>query len=651
MCFHVAPVLLTVNLPASQAFCIPQVPYSNAHFKVAMQSGEYICGGNFFWQDLDNDSEMQEVPISTKRVESLVAHYFDRPRPVPGEVSIALKAGQQVTGEAGKLHVISPIEFSHAFLFALHKACVIGAEQVLLDWKRVALMTSFRFIVCEGEDAVHYQSKQLRENIGANYFGVRMSAIAKVYELMKFRNRKEQTTGKLSNKALAKLYADNVKFSEMNDNKEVPTCENFIENAAFIHKVMLSNPRTKALLLDADEANFANPLDSVSKLSIVGHKAKGAEEITWTIELILDYCKAGAITAEQVGTRTLEGKLSGQNGKGLVDLCLFKKNLLSHFVTRELPKFDGWGNHVHEQVRQVLANISSFRDKSGYMFSSSMPKPDQIWRAGWPKSADAFMSFVESCIFWYHYDAPLRTAMINRKDCASLCNQAPISDMLDEIKSTLAEETDAKKDHADGAGAASGDAKKGTGDDNDDDVAIIDVISLETNPEIKKLVEGFDAVADTASKQKLESYMTQCRRLIASNITLLVETDPDDVIIEGIRKSAAAQVKLEPGGMIGVFYDVKLAGEASAQPNVRMPPLRDLGHHLQKLVGLKLRASSVEGEIPANEIWFIPDAGKEGNKGALLAGFTAGKQKEVRPLLVIYDETSLEDRLDKLRGY
>ena len=201
------------------------------------------------------------------------------------------------------------------------------------------------------------------------------------------------------------------------------------------------------------------------------------------------------------------------------------------------------------------------------------------------------------------------------------------------------------------AGAASGDAKKGTGDDTDDDVPIIDVISLETNPEIQKLVEGFDAVADTASKHKLGSYMAQCRRLIASNITLLVEADTDDVIIEGIRKSAAAHVQLQPGGMIGVFYDVKLAGEASAQPNVRMPPLRDLGHHLQKLVGLKLRASSVEGEIPANEIWFIPDAGKEGNKGALLAGFTAGKPKEVRPLLVIYDETSLEVRLDKLRGY
>ena len=135
-------------------------------------------------------------------------------------------------------------------------------------------------------------------------------------------------------------------------------------------------------------------------------------------------------------------------------------------------------------------------------------------------------------------------------------------------------------------------------------------------------MEGPEAVADTTSQQKLESFMTQCRRLIASNITLLVETEPDEVIIQGIQKSAAAQVQPEPSSMVGVFYDVKLAGEASVQPNVRMPPLRDAGQHLQKLVSLKVRASSADGEIPSNEVWFIPDAGKEGNKGALLSGIT-----------------------------
>ena len=200
------------------------------------------------------------------------------------------------------------------------------------------------------------------------------------------------------------------------------------------------------------------------------------------------------------------------------------------------------------------------------------------------------------------------------------------------------------------ADAADGSEKEKKQKEGADDV--VDVIaSLEANPEIKKLVDGYEEIADHSSKQKLESYMTQCRRLVASNVTLLVETESDDAIIAGMQRSAAAQVRLDAGGMVGVFYDVKLAGEASAQPNVRMPPLRDAGGHLQKLVGLKIRASSADGEIPSSEIWFIPDAGKDGNKGALLSGFTAGKPKEVRPLLVVYDENSLEDRLDKLRGY
>lgn len=289
-------------------------------------------------------------------------------------------------GSIGKLHVISPIELSHAFLIAIHRALSSGDETILLAWKKAICMTSFRFVICEGEDALYYQSKQLRENIGASYYGVRMSAIAKIYELIKFRSRKEQTHGKLTNKSLAKMFQDNVKFSEMNDNQELPTNENFIENAAFIHKTILSLPKAKALLLATDEAmDFTNPLDSVSKLAIIGHKTKGvADDIIWTIELILDLCRANAITTEQVGTRCLEGKLSGQNGKGLVDLCLFKKQLLGHLIARELPKMQGWSTQVHEQIRLVLSNISTFRSKSGYLFNTQMYKPDQSWRAGCP---------------------------------------------------------------------------------------------------------------------------------------------------------------------------------------------------------------------------------------------------------------------------
>ena len=71
-----------------------------------------------------------------------------------------------------------------------------------------------------------------------------------------------------------------------------------------------------------------------------------------------------------------------------------------------------------------------------------------------------------------------------------------------------------------------------------------------------------------------------------------------------------------------------------------MPPLRDNGDHLKRLAALKLRQSG--GQIAYEEVWFLPGSGKEDLKSTLL---------DVRHLNIHYDEDSLEERLDKLRGF
>ena len=66
------------------------------------------------------------------------------------------------------------------------------------------------------------------------------------------------------------------------------------------------------------------------------------------------------------------------------------------------------------------------------------------------------------------------------------------------------------------------------------------------------------------------------------------------------------------------------------------------------MAALKLRQSG--GHIADEEVWFLPDSGKEGLKSTLLSSFGAA-QKDVRHLNIHYDEDSLEERLDKLRGF
>ena len=238
----------------------------------------------------------------------------------------------------GELYVLSPIEFLHAFLYGLHASLTSGNEQLMQQWRAAALHTSFRFVICEGEDDRHFKAKQLREDAGANYTGVRQTALARIFELVKFRERKERTSGKMTNEDVAKLYAGQVTFSTMTDASERPTSKDFVENAMSVHRRVLST-KAKELLLAIDEQDMVNPLDSVSKLITLATKAKTEENIVWSVEMILDYVRCGALAPEQVGTRALEGKLAGQNGRGLVDIVIYKKGFLSHMLNTVLPTF------------------------------------------------------------------------------------------------------------------------------------------------------------------------------------------------------------------------------------------------------------------------------------------------------------------------
>ena len=57
-----------------------------------------------------------------------------------------------------------------------------------------------------------------------------------------------------------------------------------------------------------------------------------------------------------------------------------------------------------------------------------------------------------------------------------------------------------------------------------------------------------------------------------------------------------------------------------------------------------------ESEIVTNDLWTLPDAGKDGNKHILMTPFTR-MHKVVREVHVFYDQKSLEARLDKVRGF
>ena len=525
----------------------------------AIQSvNEYKAAGNFWWQNLDDELEMADVPINGKRISSIIDHYFQTPAPPPEQVSIALSAGQSVLDSVGKLYVISPIEFAHAFIIAVHRDVLLNVEPVLQKWKQAMLSTSYTFKVIESEDAKHYAAKQIREDAGATYFGVKLSATAKIFELVKFKARKERVAGKLSSEAIAKLYQTNVRFSSFESANELPTATNFINMAISVHKRIYSIPRCRELLFAADEAPHGNALDSVCKLMMIAQKAKDNEQITWAIELLLDWVASEALSAEQLGLRALEGKLTGQAGRGIVDMCIYKMNFLQYLMSTYLDSCT-WDSAIKATIRDLGSSIRRFRERCGYIYNKEMPDANIQWRVGFPKSAEMFVNFLENGLFGFSYDAAIRLGMVNRRDFASLCDTSPISDELEEIKALMEKDAEPPR-------TSCNDSEVGEG------TAVVDVIgTLEALPELQQLQKAVEFKDE--ERTKLDGYMTQSRRMLATYVTLAIETEKDDDIVAMMRSCAAGQVKIGESdkGLIACIYDSKLAGESSAQPHIRVP--------------------------------------------------------------------------------
>ena len=69
------------------------------------------------------------------------------------------------------------------------------------------------------------------------------------------------------------------------------------------------------------------------------------------------------------------------------------------------------------------------------------------------------------------------------------------------------------------------------------------ITALESTPEVAKLQDAFKDKADELVK--LNGFMTQARRTIASFVSLAVETDNDEDLVRAMQDSAAGKVKID----------------------------------------------------------------------------------------------------------
>ena len=121
-------------------------------------------------------------------------------------------------------------------------------------------------------------------------------------------------------------------------------------------------------------------------------QAKTDENIKFVFSAIKDARRAGFLTPEHMATRALEGRLSGSNGKGLVDVLVFKRALLSYLLTTFMPNKSITGT-CKMKIADVCRDHTTFRKHVGFKDDAEMP--DMSWKAAWPSSADTMFGLIE----------------------------------------------------------------------------------------------------------------------------------------------------------------------------------------------------------------------------------------------------------------
>lgn len=118
-------------------------------------------------------------------------------------------------------------------------------------------------------------------------------------------------------------------------------------------------------------------------------KAKTEDNILFCFKAIADGRKEGVLTPDMVSSSAIEGRNNG--GKGLVDLILFKRSMLTYFTGTVLPSKTTIDASIRAKICDVVFSHESLRSHVGYKNKAT----DQGWRAGWPASADALLSLIE----------------------------------------------------------------------------------------------------------------------------------------------------------------------------------------------------------------------------------------------------------------
>ena len=535
----------------------PKAPFDKKAFKIAMETaGVYICGGNFAHEN-PFYSASPGVPINKRAVDDLMSTVFAKPvrfPGAPGNLTIALESSEiDPCAHRGALQSISAEELRHAYWLAIARDIEDGrSKEVMARWRQCILSCPFEFRAIGSEDERFWAALNLRNREGKKLSAVMRTAWQKLNEIMKFRQRREAVSGKLTHVQVAELYKKNGEALSAED-----VSPNFFENASVVWHRALQFESVRQVISKLDYTYGSDsPLNSMTKLYGVTVRAKTPEQAQWAFSSLFHVIQRKMCRPDDCNTRNLTGLgSSGKTERCWVDLFNFKFALKGHLLDHVVEQL-GFPSEFKAAVRAAFHDHAAF-EKSVSPCPGSTTKADLSWQVGLKQSALLLAKFIEECLYTTVHDGSMKTALKSRKIPEEWLKYAEPTEALDAVSDALAAEKKATDD-AQKEAQAKGDAN--AANDKED------------------TAEG-STVQDAAlacGRDELSFWRALADRTVASHVTLIVEPGSETQLGNAIKSSGIGSKSYSGGNQfLGVFLDVKCACESATQPATRMAPLRE----------------------------------------------------------------------------
>ena len=625
--------------PATQPSVTPSLPQwqRTTHQQHMAASGSFTCSQNLFSLDLLT-MPSKKVPVNTFKIKSLRETLLSRPTTEwPGNIPIdaVLSTHEQMDPmlRFGRVKISSPPEVPHAVLEQVVEDIDNGmADEDLQVWRALLLSSPVKYGVIDNENDRYKSSINIRESISTLGDVVKRTSLDRGHEVMEAKERAESDTKtQMTPKDCVTWWTTNITL----DPTAEPVKVGFVDATVTVFKrLMWALPDTASLVTYYDHSG-SGLFDSMYKLEKIVQKGGEGKGIHWCVVGVIHLVKKKIYNPAELSVRVLSGK-GMPGGKGVLDLL----------TTQQEAAFELVAYAQRTKYEPCLTKRMTRWSQGADVYSQDMEKDPTLFAVLKPSSR-ALLKLFEEIVFSDEYFSALKTIKLQNKSIAWALSNT-FKDKLEAIEHTLMHETMGRP--------TSGPTSSGEDGEKEDDDGKVSMHALKG---VSDGTEGDDPAPstlpqaiqdkDTTVLLKFKSYATN---MYGRHCNLFVDPGDADALVALFKTVSFASVEYVANQKhLGVLYDCKLAGQASARPHLRIVPFRDA--QSQRTIRAALALGDGKS-IPTGHIYFLMDGHVHGNEARMLKCFQTASGKAIpKHKQTIYSTTTQKSesgRKDKVRG-